>query len=233
VRVLAVGAHPDDVEFLCAGTLVKCVARGDEVTIAVATNGEVGSSTLAKHEIAAIRKKEAEASASLLGARLIWMGFPDEFLFSDAATRTRFIDVLREANPDFVIAHSPGDYHPDHRISGEIITDARILSTIRNIVTEHPPCAKIPHVYYMDTLGGVDFAPELFVDITREIETKKAMLLKHESQMGFLKDLYGISSVEFMESMAKARGIQSGCRYAEAFRSLRTWPVTAPRSLLP
>ena len=81
MRVLAVGAHPDDLELLCGGTLAKYAQLGHHVTMAVATNGEVGSMTLTKEEIAAVRKAEAAAAAAVIGADFVWMGYPDEFLF--------------------------------------------------------------------------------------------------------------------------------------------------------
>lgn len=95
MKVLAVGAHPDDLEILCVGTLAKYAQRGDSVTMAVATNGEVGSPTLCKAEIAEIRRHEAEASAAVIGAHLIWMNYPDEFLFSTEETRLTFLNMVR------------------------------------------------------------------------------------------------------------------------------------------
>lgn len=85
----------------------------------------------------------------------------------------------------------------------------------------------------MDTLGGIAFQPGEYVDITETFETKKQMLLKHESQSGFLKHMFGISYVEFIEAMAKKRGAEVGCLYAEAFRPLETWPVMERKSILP
>ena len=114
MRVLAVGAHPDDLELLCGGTLAKYAQQGHHVTMAVATNGEVGSMTLPKEEIAAVRKAEAEAAATVIGADFVWMGYPDEFLFSREDTRLAFLNLMRRARPDVVIAPAPTDYHPDH-----------------------------------------------------------------------------------------------------------------------
>ena len=83
MRVLAFGAHPDDIEFRMAGTLAKCAKRGDEIFMCVATNGEIGSYGMSREEIAAMRKKEAQASCDLIGATLIWLGYEDEMLFDD------------------------------------------------------------------------------------------------------------------------------------------------------
>ena len=177
MKVLAVGAHPDDIEFLCAGTLAKYKRLGHEVAIAIATNGEVGSSTLSKAEIAAIRRDEAAASAAVIGAEFHWLGYPDEFLFNNAETRLRFIDLVRTVRPDLVLCHDPeNDYHPDHTTSGQIVWDTHVMVTVPNIKTDHPPCAKIPEIIYMDTIGGVNFIPNRYVDISADIDAKRKML---------------------------------------------------------
>ena len=82
MRVMAFEGHPDDIDNVCAGTLAKYKAQGHDVAIVCVTNGEVGSPTLPKGEIAAIRKIEAENSAKIIDARFFWLGFADEFLFN-------------------------------------------------------------------------------------------------------------------------------------------------------
>ncbi|MBP1989437.1 PIG-L deacetylase family protein [Paenibacillus eucommiae] len=233
MRVLAIGAHPDDIEGLCGGTLAKCAARGDQVTMMIATNGNVGSPTLSKEEIAAIRKKEAERSAALIGADLIWMGFDDEFLFHDRETRLAFINAIRKANPDFMIVHGSTDYHPDHRIAGEIAIDCRIPVTVPLIETEYPPMSKIPHVFIMDNIGSIGFDPEVYVDISDTFDKRSEMLKCHESQDIWLKHVYGMDYIEFLARPAAMRGMAIGAKYAEAFRSLPMYPVTGGPHLLP
>jgi LmbE family N-acetylglucosaminyl deacetylase len=234
MKVLAVGAHPDDIEFLCAGTLAKYKRLGHEVAIAVATNGEVGSSTLSKQEIAAIRHDEAAASAAIIGAEFHWLGYPDEFLFNNAETRLRFIDLVRAARPDLILCLDPeNDYHPDHRISGEIIWDTHVMVTVPNIKTDHPPCAKIPEIIYMDTSGGVNFIPDRYVDISADIDTKRKMLSCHKSQGQWTTDMFDVSIIGMMESFARMRGFQCCCAFAEGFRTPPMWPRTvAPDGLL-
>ena len=234
MKVLAVGAHPDDIEFLCAGTLAKYKRLGHQVAMAIATNGEVGSSTLSKAEIAAVRRAEAEASAAVLGAEFHWLGYPDEFLFNDAGTRLRFIDLVRQVRPDLVIGHDPeNDYHPDHVTSGRIIWDIHVMVTVPNIVTDHPPCAKIPEIVYMDTIGGVNFIPNRYVNISADIGHKRAMLSCHKSQEQWMVDMYGVPAVAMMENFSRMRGFQCGCSFAEGFRVPPMWPKTVePEGLL-
>ena len=118
MRVLAIGAHPDDVEHLCAGTLALYAAEGADITIAIATRGDIGSRTGICDSIALLRRQEAEASAALIGARVIWMGFDDELLLNDRPTLLAFVDAIREARPDVMFLLSERDYHRDHRIAG-------------------------------------------------------------------------------------------------------------------
>jgi len=233
MRVLAVGAHPDDLELLCAGTLAKYAQRGDQVTMAVATNGEVGSPTLSKPEIAAIRRGEAEAAAKVIGADFVWMNYPDEFLFLTEESRLNFLNLVRKARPEVIIGHAPADYHPDHRTSGQILWDIRVMTTVPNIKTEEPPCSKIPEIYYMDTIAGIDFVPQVYVDISETFEMKKRMLACHKSQSVWLEDQYGMSYIEFMEHVARFRGIQCGVKYAECFQVSPTWPKWHGPVLLP
>ena len=224
MSVLAIGAHPDDVEVLCAGTLAHYAVAGNEIWIAIATNGNVGSPTHSAEEIAAIRHAEALASCEVIGARLIWMDFDDEWLFNDRPTRARFIDAIRQARPEVVFVHNPADYHPDHRTAGEVAIDARIPSAIRLVQTTMPACAEIPAVFVMDTLGAIGFEPEFYVDITGTLETKKSMLSRHVSQDAWLQDLYGMSYLDFVTEQASKRGAEAGVRYAEAFREIKTYP---------
>lgn len=234
LRVLAIGAHPDDLEFQVGGTLAKYAARGDTVIMAVATNGDVGSATLPMAEIAAIRHQEALDSAALIGAELIWMDYHDEFFFYNEETRRHMIDVIRQAEPDVVLGHWIDDYHPDHSLSGMAARDARIMTAVPNIETAHPPVVKIPTHFFYDTLAGVNFEPEVYVDITDTFEIKRQMLACHKSQNAWISDIFeGRSIAQMMDVQSAFRGLQAGTRYAEGFRALPTFPRARDYSLLP
>ena len=118
MNILAVGAHPDDLEINCAGTLALYAEQGHTVTMAVFTSGNMGDLTIPPDELAAIRKREAEASAAIIGARLLWPAVMDEHVFPNEQQRRIMIDLLREADPDVIVTHGPTDYHPDHRYTG-------------------------------------------------------------------------------------------------------------------
>ena len=109
MKVMAFGAHPDDIEISCSGTLAKYKGQGHDVAIVCVTNGEVGSPTLSKEEISVIRRKEAENSAKVIGAKFFWLNYPDEFLFNVSEVRLNFIETIRQFNPDIIIA-------PDKRV---------------------------------------------------------------------------------------------------------------------
>jgi LmbE family N-acetylglucosaminyl deacetylase len=233
MNILAIGAHPDDLEFLCAGTLALYARAGHRVVMAVATNGNVGSPTLSKEEIRAVRKAEQEAACAIIGAELIWMDFDDEWLFNDRQTRTVFLDAYRRADPDVVFVHGPNDYHPDHRVAGQVAEDCRIPAAVRLVETTLPACRKVPHLFRMDTIGSIEFEPEAYVDITSVMDIKRRMLACHESQTAWLQAIYDLTPVEMMESMGRQRGLVAGVRFAEGFAEVKTYPRTGSQALLP
>jgi LmbE family N-acetylglucosaminyl deacetylase len=228
VNILAIGAHPDDTDILCGGTLALYAQAGHEVWVAVATNGNVGSPTLSRNEIARVRHQEALASCAVIGAHLIWMNFDDEWLFDNRETRTRFIDVYREARPDIVLAHSTSDYHPDHRIAGQVAADARIPAAVRLVETRLPALETIPKLYAMDTVGQLEQELDVHVDISSVIDTKTAMVQAHASQKDWLAHIFNMSYVEFMRGQSADRGAEIGVAFAEAFREVPSYPPSRP-----
>ncbi len=240
MRVLAFGAHPDDIEFRMAGTLMKMKKRGDEIFMCVTTNGNIGSYRHTKEEIAAIRKQEAQNSADYIGATLIWLDEPDEFLFDNEATRLKFIDAVRQAKPDVIFAPLPwGDYNQDHDITGYMAFEARVLATVKAIETEHEIIDHIPPLFYCQPSGlSKDFKPQYFVDITEEMDDRMKMFKCHDSQQGdWCKDAFGVSYCDMSE--ADARYYASCCgtpnvEYVEAFQLCERWPIIAgAHKLLP
>ena len=233
MNVLFVGAHPDDIEVFAGGTAGRYADRGDKVFFCVATNGNVGSSTLPKDEIARIRHAEAAAGAAVVGAELIWLDFDDEFLIDTRQTRLKFIEAFRVADPDVVFCHWTGDYNPDHSISGTIVDECVHMAAVPNIETASGPTGKLPHVYFLDTIAGVGFEPELYVDIADVFERKVEMARCHQSQNSWMKDMFGYEIHEFLEIPARFRGLQASCAMAEAFRPSYRWGRTFREHYLP
>ncbi|MGH9511418.1 MAG: PIG-L deacetylase family protein [Terriglobales bacterium] len=235
MNVLFVGAHPDDIELFCGGTAALYAKQGHQVFFCVSTNGNVGSATLPQNEIAAIRHKEAQKGAEVIGAKLIWLDFDDEFLLDSRESRLAFIEAFRQCEPEVVICHWRHDYNPDHSISGMIVDECIHMAGIPNITTASPPVpsGKIPHVYFMDTPAGVGFEPEIYVDITETFPTKVKMVAQHVSQNSWMKNIFGYELEAFLEIPAKFRGLQAGCKMAEAFRPSYRWGRTFVDHYLP
>jgi LmbE family N-acetylglucosaminyl deacetylase len=231
--VLAVGAHPDDIDILCGGTLAKYSKQGVKVSIAVATDGSAGHLVIPPKELAEIRRREAENSAKVIGADFYWLGFVDEMLFENLETRLVFAELIRKAKPDVIITHTPQDYHPDHRAVSQLMFGASFMSGLKNVSTESPYHPGVQPLVYLDTVNGANFIPTEFVDISDTFETKLKMLGCYESQVNWLRDHDNVDFFQMVEVQNKARGYQCGVEYAEAFGSENVWPRSRPYRLLP
>lgn len=232
MRVLAVGAHPDDIESCCAGTLAKLAARGDEVVMAHLCNGALGG-RLPKEDMAAIRRREAERSAAVIGAELLGPLFEDLGIYPDRSAREAVARLIRRARPDAIIAPPPDDYHPDHVITSQLVFDASFLATLPNFASEEPLAPRITPVFYMESAAAIGFVPSDYVDISDVIEQKRRMLACHESQVVWMKEYRNVDLVADMEAIARFRGLQCGVAYAEGFRRLLTARRVTPERLLP
>ncbi|THF77125.1 PIG-L deacetylase family protein [Cohnella fermenti] len=233
MRVLAIGAHPDDIELQCGGTLALYAKQGDEVYAAVATNGDMGNYDVEPERLAAIREAEFREACAVMGAAPIWMGYPDERLVPTLEHRLAFVDVIRRVDPDLVITHGPNDYHPDHRYTGQLVWDALPLAGVASLKTAVPATSRQVTLYYMDNTGGVGFQPTEFVDITDTIEKKKEALGRHLSQVRIFRQLMDVDLLDLVETVGKFRGYQAGCRYAEGFVKVEAWYRGLSRRLLP
>jgi len=234
VRILAIGAHPDDVELLSGGTLSLCASRGDDVYMAHLTVGDKGGSQDPK-ELAATRRAEAAAAAAIIGATPLFGFTGDLELYDQREFRDLIGDFIRTARPDLIIAPAPNCYHTDHRIASRLVFDAAYSATLPNYPS---PAGMQPHpvrapIYYMDTVGGIDFTPEEFVDITPAWDAKQRMLECHTSQIRWLKGFRGSDLVAMAETLSRARGIQVGVRMAEGFRLEKVYGRIRPSRLLP
>src|SRR5262245_36083828 len=159
-RILSIHAHPDDVEILAGGTLALLAAAGHSLSIVTMTPGDCGSADLPAEEIAAIRRNEAASAASRIGAEYRCAEFRDLSIFSDDASRRRVVEILRRNKPNLVLTSSPIDYMCDHEATSALVRDSCFAAPARNYATRDlqpaPPLAAIPHLYFMDPVGGVD-----------------------------------------------------------------------------
>jgi len=240
MNILAIGAHPDDVEIYCGGTLAKYAKQGHKVFTATATNGNIGSATLPKEEIAKIRKEEARRAAAHIGAEYICLDYNDELFYEDESVRLAFIDLVRYCKADVILTHPPKDYNPDHMLTSKIVTDIPVMIPIEKLKTKSPAYDKIPLVAYFEPAHSFGFEPTEWVDITDEMEMKLAMVREHKSQVAWMQDNYsdamGKAQKEFSddpEIVARFRGMQCGVQYAEAFRMAYDAFRVVPRRVLP
>lgn len=235
MRIMCFSPHPDDSEIFCAGTLAKYKSQGHDVAVAVMTRGDVGSPTLSREEIAAVREKEARAASAIIGAEFFWLGYDDEFLYDTPDVRRNVIDVLRAFQPDIVLCPDKDhDYHPDHTRTGQIVWDTHVMAAVRLITTSHAPVNRIHDIWYYDTLAGIGFVPETYVDITDVWDTKVDMVKCHKSQNDWLEHIYGYPVTHLLDTQFRFRGYQAGCAYAEAFRKAHMSPEpVAKDALLP
>jgi len=233
LSVLAFGAHPDDIECGCAGMLARCAERGDRLTIAIAARGDSASSELPPDELAALRSREARASAGLIGAELIELGLDDGAIALNDRNRSLVTDVIRRCSADAVITHFDKDYGSDHNNLLALVLDASVNATVARFATDHRPIARIPAVFMMEPLGGFGFQPEVYVDITGTLATKRRMLECHRSQIEWMSRYGGMDFREYIEVVARFRGYQCGTRYAEGFIAHKSFAHVPPIRLLP
>lgn len=231
--VLAVGAHPDDLEILCGGTLARYARMGSRVIMAHILNGDKGHYTMNPRKLAKLRRREAQAAGRVIGAQVIGLDLPDGELFSTLATRNIMIDLVRKTRPDVVIAHGPVDYASDHTAASQLACDASYYAAAPLYKTRLAAHAKIPPVIFMDSVAGVDFQPTEYVDISETLQAKLAMMGCHQSQLKWLKEHDGIEMLEMVKTTARFRGIQCGVRHAEAFRPYAAWGRNVVCRVLP
>lgn len=242
VRVLAIHAHPDDVEFQCAGTLALLRQEGHHVTIMTMTPGDCGSAELDAEEISEVRRAEARAAADLIGAEYECLEFRDLAIFEDDGSRRRVVEALRRARPDLVLTAPPIDYLMDHEVTSRLVRDACFVAPIPNFKTQQwEPCRpleRIPHLYFVDALEGHDrdgrvVTPGFHVDVGSVFETKRAMLGCHASQREWLRRQHGIDEyLASQERWSRYRGGEIGAEHAEGYRQYSGHAYPADNLLL-
>ena len=212
MKVLAIGAHPDDIEIFMLGILQSYKATNDDVVMAIATDGAAGN-VLNYSNLAKVRKLETQNALKFLG-KPYFFNFPDGKLAFVKDANNKIKDYIYSVSPDLIITHAPEDYHSDHRTLSSLVKEATGL---------------ICPILYADTLMGVNFVPEFYVDITPYFSNKTEAILKHKSQ----------SPQKFLEGtklLNRFRSAQCNApegHYAEAYRQEKIFPFTDIRSLLP
>jgi LmbE family N-acetylglucosaminyl deacetylase len=217
-------AHPDDAEFLCAGTLARLRDDGWEVHIATATAGDAGTMTETRWSISATRTAEGRKAAEMIGAAYHCLDERDIFVVFDKPTIQKTIDLFRKVCPSLVFTHAAKDYMMDHEQVSMLARAASFAYGIPNVSPlPRPADAVVPHLYYCDPIGGIDpygrpVEPTTYVDVTGVYERKQAMLAAHASQREWLRAHHGMDEyLEAMKRHASARGGEARTTFAEAF----------------
>ncbi len=205
---------------------------GHEIVIATMTPGDCGTRDYPPDEIAAIRRKEAAAAAAIIGANYLCVEFRDLAIFNDDASRRRVTEVLRQTQPQIVLTASPSDYHCDHEAASILVRDACFAAPAPNYRTggDAPRLEAIPHLYYIDPVGGVQtdgtlVRPDFIVNVETTFDTKRRMLAEHASQRKWLQQHHGTDDyIEMMAQWTRSRGQLAGVAYGEGFRHYRGHP---------
>tara|TARA_Y100001968_G_scaffold321117_1_gene355017 strand:+ start:1267 stop:1986 length:720 start_codon:yes stop_codon:yes gene_type:complete len=224
--ILAIGAHPDDVELGCAGTIAKEISKGKKVGIVDLTRGELGTRGDAK-----TRDTESNDAANLLGVEFREnLNFSDCFFSNDKEHQLKLVEVIRKYKPDLVICNAVQDRHIDHSKAAKLVTDACFLSGLKKIETTYDSISQDPwrpvNVYHYIQWNNNE--PDFVVDISDFIKNKLDAVMCYKSQFYDPNDnseVTPISTKNFLDSIeyrARDLGRLTGVEYAEGFNALRT-----------
>jgi len=232
--VLAVGAHPDDLEINCYGTLAKYVKLGHNVVACTLSNGNMGHYTIMPDELRKIRRVEAENAAATIGARYVCADYGDaEIDPADKGLRNKLIEIIRDVNPDVIITHDPSDYMPDHVNAYHIVFYSAFVATLPHYNMDIKGDARVVPIFLMENTMGVNFVPTEYVDITDEIDKKIEAVSCHKSQIVWLKEHDNFDMPRYISISAEYRGVQCGVKYAEGFKQCNVWPRLRTTRILP
>ena len=184
IRVIAIGAHPDDCDIKAGGIAAKYAALGHKVRFVSVTNGDAGHQAEGGGMLAARRRAEAQESGRRLGIEYIVLDNHDGELVPSLDVRLQIIRQIREWDADIVIAPRPNDYHPDHRYTGILVQDASYMVTVPNIASDTPAIKKNPlFLYFSDRFSRPQpFRPDIVISIDDVLEKKYSALDAHVSQ---------------------------------------------------
>ena len=230
IDILAIGAHPDDVELGCSGTIAKEIANNKKVGILDLTKGELGTRGSAE-----IREKEANHAAKILNVAFREnLNFKDGFFKNDEKHQLRLIQVIRKYKPDIILCNAIDDRHIDHPRGAKLVIDSCFLSGLKKIATEYNKKEQEPwrplNIYHY--IQWNNLKPDFVVDISDFINIKLNAVKSYKSQLYDSdkknQDNTPISTKNFLESVeyrAKDLGRLTGVDYAEGFIANRL-PIT-------
>ena len=226
-RAFAIAAHPDDIEFQMAGTLILLQRAGYEIHYMNIANGCCGTAEHSKEEIIAIRREEAQSAAASIGAVYHESLVDDIAIFYEPKLLARVAAVVREVAPEILLVQSPQGYMEDHQNAARLAVTAAFTRGMPNFITDPPraPVSQPVTVYHAQPHGNRDplrhlVRPDIFVDISGVIALKRAMLAHHQSQKVWLDRTQGMDAyLDAMQDQSRELGVMSGrFTYAEGWR---------------
>jgi LmbE family N-acetylglucosaminyl deacetylase len=184
LRILVIGAHPDDADIKAGGTAGWWCSQGHVVRLVSLTDGRAGHQTEHGPRLAQRRREEARAAAAVIGATYEVLDIPDGELDDRLEYRHRVIRLIRTFRPDLIITHRSVDYHPDHRFAGLLVQDAAYLLTVPAVCPDTPHLERSPVIlYFSDAFRKpCRFEPHVVVDIDDQFDRLIEMLHCHQSQ---------------------------------------------------
>lgn len=185
LKLLILGAHPDDAEYHAGGLASIYREAGHTVRMVSLTNGQAGHHERPPDQLAEVRREEAAAAGRVIGAEYITWDIPDGELVADMPTRQRVIREIRNFAPDLLLTHRPYDYHPDHRAVGQLVQDASYLVTVPNVLRDTPALFRDPVIAYLPDLftKPCPLVADVVLDVTDHVDTIVAMLACQRSQV--------------------------------------------------
>jgi N-acetylglucosamine malate deacetylase 1 len=184
LRLLILGAHPDDADYSAGGLAALYRAAGHDVLMVSLTNGDAGHHEMPGPALAARRAAEANAAAAVIGARYLVLNNHDGELLPTLENRRQIIGLIRTYKPDLVLTHRPNDYHPDHRYTSQLVQDAAYMVTVPAVLPGTRHLNRNPVIMYMpdEFEKPYPFRPAVAVDVGPVIDRIIAMLHCHTSQ---------------------------------------------------
>jgi LmbE family N-acetylglucosaminyl deacetylase len=221
--VLGIYAHPDDAEFLCAGTLRHLYKMGWNIHIATMAPGDKGTAEHSREEISVIRTAEAAKAVEMLDGTYHCLWFEDVYIMYDRPSINAAAALIRQVKPALVFTHSPDCYMIDHEITAKVAQTACFAAGMKNLETTEPVYGHVPHLYYSDAMENKNLLGETLhmrikVDISPHIRFKEDMLACHASQRNWLMKHHKMDEyILAMKRSAAFRGEEIGVKYAEGF----------------
>ncbi|HVR75660.1 MAG TPA: PIG-L deacetylase family protein [Planctomycetota bacterium] len=184
LKILALGAHPDDCDFVAGGCAALWTRRGDEILFVSVTNGDAGHSTMSPEALTERRRAEARAAGAVIGIEYEVLSHRDGQLLPSLENRLDMIRRIRRFAPDLILTHRPNDYHPDHRYTSMLVQDSAYMVTVPLLCPDTPHLQTNPVIAYFhdDFTKPCPFEAHVVIDVDAVMEEKWRMLHAHTSQ---------------------------------------------------